>query len=221
MKTAVLVDGDFYLRRHAIFFGHGNHDDPSKIASDLMAHCMRHINRDKDQLYRIFFYDCPPLSKKVHHPLTGKAIDLSKSDLYQFRSQLHKELVKKPSMALRLGYLDEKNAQWKIRDNKLNKKVISGEIDPATLQENDFIYYAKQKGVDMKIGLDIATLTHKKLADRIVLIAGDSDFVPASKLARREGIHFVLDAMNHPIREDLQEHIDWLHTTLPKRAKTP
>ncbi len=36
---------------------------------------------------------------------------------------------------------------------------------------------------------------------------------------RREGINFVLDAMNHPIREDLQEHIDWLHTTLPKRQK--
>ncbi len=71
----------------------------------------------------------------------------------------------------------------------------------------------------MKIGLDIATLTHKKLVDRIVLIAGDSDFVPASKMARREGINFVLDAMNHPIREDLQEHIDWLHTTLPKRRR--
>ena len=184
-----------------------------------MTHCMHHIDRDKDQLYRIFFYDCPPSSKKVHQPLTNKAIDLSKSNLYQFRTQLHKELVKKPSVALRLGYLDEKNAQWKIRDSKLNKKVISGKLDPTTLQEADFIYHAKQKGVDMKIGLDIATLTHKKLVDRIVLIAGDSDFVPASKMARREGINFVLDAMNHPIREDLQEHIDWLHTTLPKRQK--
>lgn len=42
------------------------------------------------------------------------------------------------------------------------------------------IYYAKQKGIDMKIGIDIATLTLKKL----VLI----DFVPATKLARIEGI---------------------------------
>ena len=132
---------------------------------------------------------------------------------------MHRELIKKPSVALRLGYLDERNAQWKIRDEKLYKKVISGEVDPKTLTESDFIYYAKQKGVDMKIGLDIATLTHKKLVDRIVLIAGDSDFVPASKLARREGINFVLDAMNHPIREDLQEHIDWLHTTLPRNKK--
>jgi len=27
---------------------------------------------------------------------------------------------------------------------------------------------------------------------KIILIAGDSDFVPASKLARREGIEFIL-----------------------------
>lgn len=36
----------------------------------------------------------------------------------------------------------------------------------------------------MKIGIDIATLTLKKLVQKIVLI----DFVPATKLARIEGI---------------------------------
>ena len=40
----------------------------------------------------------------------------------------------------------------------------------------------------MKIGLDIAALAHKGLVTRIVLIAGDSDFAPAAKHARREDI---------------------------------
>ena len=53
----------------------------------------------------------------------------------------------------------------------------------------------KQKGVDMRIGLDIASLANKKLVDQIVLIAGDSDFVPAAKHARREGIDFILDTI--------------------------
>jgi uncharacterized LabA/DUF88 family protein len=39
----------------------------------------------------------------------------------------------------------------------------------------------------MRIGLDIASLSYKKQVDQIILIAGDSDFVPAAKLARREG----------------------------------
>ncbi len=47
----------------------------------------------------------------------------------------------------------------------------------------------------MRIGLDIASLAYKKQIDQIILIAGDSDFVPAAKLARREGIDFILDPM--------------------------
>ncbi|GAA8247856.1 hypothetical protein HpBT153_07790 [Helicobacter pylori] len=59
----------------------------------------------------------------------------------------------------------------------------------------------------IKIGLDIATLALKKLVQKIVLISGDSDFVPAAKLARVEGIIFTLDPMGNPIREDLEESI--------------
>ena len=69
-----------------------------------------------------------------------------------------------------------------------------------------------QKGVDMRIGLDIASLAQKRLVDQIVLIAGDSDFVPAAKHARREGIDFILDPMWQPIKPSLKEHIDGLHT---------
>ena len=44
----------------------------------------------------------------------------------------------------------------------------------------------------------------------IVIIAGDSDFVPAAKLARREGIDFILDPMGANIDPTLFEHIDGL-----------
>jgi uncharacterized LabA/DUF88 family protein len=184
------------------------------MAKTLIDHCMRHIKKRNERLYRIFVYDCPPLSKKVHHPITNRPIDFSKTDVYMFRTSLHDELRKKPNTALRLGYLDESNAQWVVKDTKKHKRLLSGAITCNDLCDDDLKYVAKQKGVDMKIGLDIATLTHKKLVDRIVLISGDSDFVPAAKLARREGINFVLDAMWHPIKPDLQEHIDRLHTTL-------
>ncbi|GHQ21477.1 hypothetical protein VN0324_06060 [Helicobacter pylori] len=111
-------------------------------------------------------------------------------------------------MALRLGYLDEKNAKWVIRDQEKEKKLFNRKISIEEFQNDDFIYHAKQKGVDIKIGLDIATLALKKLVQKIVLISGDSDFVPAAKLARVESIIFTLDPMGNPIREDLEEHID-------------
>ena len=64
----------------------------------------------------------------------------------------------------------------------------------------------------MRIGIDITSLALKKQVDQIILIAGDSDFVPAAKLARREGIDFVLDPLWHPVADDLFEHIDGLQS---------
>ena len=42
------------------------------------------------------------------------------------------------------------------------------------------------------------------------LIAGDSDFVPAAKFARKEGVDFILDPMMNHIDPSLHEHIDGL-----------
>ena len=64
----------------------------------------------------------------------------------------------------------------------------------------------------MKIGLDILTLALKQQVEQIVLIAGDSDFVPAAKMARREGIDFVLDPLGNKIKDNLSLHIDGLRT---------
>ncbi len=106
--------------------------------------------------------------------------------------------------------------RWVIHNKEKEKKLFKGEICITDFTNDDFIYHAKQKGVDIKIGLDIATLALKKLVQKIVLISGDSDFVPAAKLARVEGIIFTLDPMGNPIREDLEEHIDYLTTRLQR-----
>ncbi len=174
------------------------------------------FGREQERLYRIFFYDCPPITKKAQHPLTKKPIDFSQTKIAVFRNSLHKQLKQKRNLALRLGSLDEKNARWKIKSPEMEKKFIAGELT-VNLTESDVVYYAKQKTVDMKIGLDIASLSYKNIVDKIVLISGDSDFVSAAKLARREGIEFILDSMYTSIKPDLQEHIDGLNTTLPVR----
>ena len=64
----------------------------------------------------------------------------------------------------------------------------------------------------MRIGVDIASMAFKKQVNQIILVAGDSDFVPAAKQARREGIDFILDPMGNPIPDDLFEHIDGIRT---------
>ena len=102
-------------------------------------------------------------------------------------------------------------ARYEIKPDVINK-LMRQELSIDDLQETDFIYRAEQKGVDMKIGLDIASLAYKKQVDQIVLISGDSDFVSAAKLARREGIDFILDPLFANIKPNLFEHIDGLRT---------
>ncbi len=76
------------------------------------------------------------------------------------------------------------------------------------LGPDDLRLALRQKGVDMRIGIDITTLTLKKQVDTIILVTGDSDFVPAAKVARREGVEFLLDPLWQQVNDDLHEHVD-------------
>jgi uncharacterized LabA/DUF88 family protein len=60
----------------------------------------------------------------------------------------------------------------------------------------------------MRIGLDIASLALKRLVSTIVVVSGDSDLVPAMKLARREGLRVYLDPLGFHVRPELKIHAD-------------
>lgn len=182
------------------------------VAKELYKIALRHSK--KSSLYRIFYYDCIPLDKKVHNPVDKRIVDFKKTDIYNFRMAFIEELKKKRKVALRLGKIKD-SGNWLIRPN-ITKMLISGDMSNRDLRPDDVYYELKQKEIDMKIGVDIASLAYKKLVNRIILISGDADFVPASKLARREGIDFILDPMWNNIDKSLFEHIDGLNTTCPK-----
>ena len=75
-----------------------------------------------EELYRIFVYDCKPIGKKAHNPVTGKAIDFSKTSVFKFRNDLHRELVSRRKVALRLGELSD-NSHWIIRPDPLHEHI--------------------------------------------------------------------------------------------------
>ena len=211
MKTAILIDGGFYRRRAQNMLGE---KPAAERAAELQEYCRRHLSHRgafSSDLYRIFYYDCLPMEKKLYHPLLQIQIDYAKSDLYTWMHTFIDELKKKRKFAIRLGKLAEEQAHFSLRPHVL-KKLCNGSMDFGRLSAKDFMLEVDQKGVDMKIGLDIASLAYKKQVDQIVLISGDSDFVSAAKLARREGIDFILDPLFNPIKPDLFEHIDGLRT---------
>lgn len=207
-----MVDGSFFIYRARRIWGKKT---PYELAHILMKYCKAHVDFDGRELYRIFYYDCPPADLITQHPLTGQQIIFSKSDQSKWRAEFYSELKKMRKVALRMGVIDTSNPTWSLSGKRLNQ-LCKGKIQISDLTEDDLKLDIRQKGVDMKIGLDIASVSFKNQVDQIVLIAGDSDFVPAAKLARREGVDFVLDPMWIRIKDNLFEHIDGLRSMVKK-----
>ncbi len=222
MRTAVLIDGGFFLKRFPYVYPSKNADDPAQVARTTLSLAVEHVmkvGRDKSLLYRVFFYDCPPFDKKMSLPVSGDTIDFAKTAQALFRLELHSELRKQRKMALRLGRLSQ-HTPWQLKQSALDA-LRHGQRTWSELTDDDFQLDVRQKAVDMKIGLDIASLAHKRLVDQVVLVAGDADFVPAAKLARREGIDFILDPLWQGVSPELYEHIDGLQSVCPRPLRTP
>jgi len=218
MKTAVLIDGDFYLRRHKKL--RAKHHTPELAAKDVLTLALAHMDdkacERESELYRILVYDAPPLGKRAHLPVSRKAVNFKDTEIYKFRSEFHRHLKRTRKVALRLGRLRD-GARWIMRPDT-TKALLSGKKSLEKLSDDDFSYDIQQKGVDIRMGLDVASLAYKRLVTRIVLVTGDSDFVPAAKLARREGIEIVLDPMWAKVHEYLYEHIDGLRSVIDEKT---
>lgn len=215
ITTAVLVDGGFYRKRAATLFGHKTAEDR---ADELVKYCHRHIRESRAGLYRIFYYDCPPSQRVVYHPLLQQQVNLGKSELFTWTNDFFAALAKKRKVAIRRGEPLETQGGYTLKEAPL-KKLCRGTIDVSQLTENDFTLDISQKGVDMRIGLDIASLAEQRHVNQIIMISGDSDFVPAAKHARRSGIDFILDPMWAPITDSLSEHIDGIRECVSKSPK--
>lgn len=213
-RTAILVDGGFYRTVAYRLYGAKN---PADRAKELEEYCRRHIHSKNDnrELYRIFYYDCLPSTKVVYNPLTKKQVDLKTSEMFVWMNDFIDYLKSKRKFAIRLGKLSDERLEYNLR-YPVFKKLCNEKLSFSDLTADDLELSIEQKGVDMKIGIDIASLAYKKQVDQIIFISGDSDFVPAAKLARREGIDFILDNMRQHIKPDLNEHIDGIQTFAPK-----
>lgn len=210
VRTAILVDGGFYRKRAKILFGPKT---PAQRANELNKYCHKHLYDKYENrfLYRIFYYDCPPSDKNVYNPITKVSDNLKHSDEYEWVNDFLNELKHHRKFALRLGRLSESQLNYHLTPDA-TKKLLKGDISVDDLSQSDLRLNIEQKGVDMRIGIDISSLSFKKQVDQIILISGDSDFVPAAKQARREGIDFILDPMGAHIKDDLFEHIDGIRT---------
>lgn len=194
---AILIDGGFLKRKL------GSAQEPA-TADRIKAFTDRlqtHPALAGQMLHRIYYYDALPFTEKRSVPLSEDQVNFGTTDVARRNSKLIQAVTRFPYFATRLGETVFRG--WQVNGNRLREKVASLQIS-----KDDLKPVIGQKGVDMRIGLDVASLTLKKIAQVIVLVTGDSDFVPVMKFARREGAQLFLVTLGHGIRDSLEEHAD-------------
>lgn len=193
MKTALLIDGG-YLRASAKAAGHAYNNTFIHAFSALCADA-------GEYLLRIFYYDSPQFRGTVQLPVSGADHQFQASD------QWLDDLAKLERFAVRRGTIGFRG--WR-------PKTIP--IAGGALTDQDFAPIFEQKGVDMRIGLDIANFAQQRTVDRVILISGDTDMIPAMKVARKSGLEVAMVQLPQPTFSlhktllahcDLVRHVGW------------
>lgn len=206
LRYAVLVDAGFV--KHAL---RAKRSDPPISVTDVES-LIRKVGElpclAGMRLHRVYWYDAKPLTGKVVRP-DGQELDFSTTEMFKVSQAQHASIARLPYVAMRFGELSCQG--WRLPDRLVKKAKEKGEFTPDDLKPN-----VQQKGVDMRIGLDIAALALKRQAQVAVLITGDSDLAPAMKFARREGMQIVLMRLGRTVKDSMHEHAD---IVVPQRAQ--
>jgi len=156
---------------------------------------------------RIYYYDAPPSTDSVRMPVSGNELQLAITERARHAQSLYDQLELKDGFALRMGETRLSPFQWKIKPNKALQLIKQ----PRPLTDSDFLLDIGQKGVDIRIGLDMARLALRDMVRAVAVVTGDSDFVPAFKFVRREGVKVMLCTLGHKgARRELKAHADFV-----------
>lgn len=200
-RIALLLDGGFVKKRLAErLHGFPTTQDVALWVSALLLH----PDLDQARLFRIYGYDADPFGQKRKNPIDERQFNFGTTLEANRNRELMRQLEVLPDVAVRKGELH-------FRGGRVHAGAMkeSAKDPPRTLRAMDLEPVFIQKGVEMRIGLDIASLALKRLVGAILLVTADADMIPAMKLARREGLRVFLHTMDTPNRRDkLLAHAD-------------
>lgn len=203
-RYAILLDGGFVTRKLKEKLG------KPAAADDVVALCdeirgSEHLKHY--ELMRIYYYDAPPSAETIKTPVSGSDFALAGTERFRHAQSLYDQLELQDGFALRMGETRLSPQRWKMKPRSANQ-LIKAE---RAVTDKDFDLDIGQKGVDIRIGLDMARLALRDTVRAVAVVTGDSDFVPAFKFVRREGVKVMLCTMGHKgARRELKAHADFV-----------
>jgi uncharacterized LabA/DUF88 family protein len=193
METAIMIDGAFIRKKFRV----AEKREISAVDIQKIVQKALVLVSISGQNYRAYFYDCKPCNTKTSLPISHSPFDFEKSPQYRSGQKLLNDIKMLPFFAVREGVLSFNG--WTLKQKFYGQNP---------LDDHCFSPNLKQKGVDIKIGLDVAWVSFNHIAKNIVLITADSDFVPIIKTARRNGVFVYLFTLKHIVKKELLENVD-------------
>lgn len=151
---AVLLDGGFVVKK----FQQSQKRFPT--ADDVEQLCNTIGAREefaRYELLRNYFYHASPATGILVNPLDNSRTDLSATKVHSQHESLIDRLEMKPNFAVRLG--ETVTHEWRLGASAM--RSLTQATRP--VQPNDLVPNISQKGVDLRIGLDIARLALRSL----------------------------------------------------------
>ena len=190
-NVVVLIDGG-HLR--AVAKAANKHYDAKLV--QRVAHAV--VKSPDEQLFRALYYDCDPFVGTVQQPISGN------THHFNHTNSLLSDIEQSELFAVRRGVL--KFRGWERKQQSLNKPAQA-------VTDADFNPRWEQKGVDLRLGLDMVGLTETRVAPVVVVLTGDTDLVPAMKLCRGRGLQVAgVDLPGRPIGRELRAHLDFFRS---------
>lgn len=200
MQSAYLIDGGFF---HRVLTKQMSWPCVAADVTDFVSR-FNQLENQNAELLRIYFYDSPPFNGTEKQPVSGVSLDFSKSNTYRQRARFLADLKHSDFVSVREGALVFHG--WRLKKAGIRKL----QNQSGSLADEDYAPDLQQKGVDIKIGLDIAWLALERIVHRIILVTGDSDLIPAMKFARRHGIQVFLATLGHGVARSTKDDADRL-----------
>lgn len=187
-RHAVLMDGGFVIKKlQAQARSFPNADLVEQLAHRI---CQASVT-ETSELQRAYFYHARPASAEVTNPLSGESAILAETPVFRSHESLLDSLELKANFAVRLG-------ETTVNDWRIGSKAMESMLaKPRQVQARDLVPNINQKGVDLRLGLDLARLALRGLVDTVIVVTGDSDLIPAFKFVRREGLRVILATLGH------------------------
>ncbi len=149
------------------------------------------VEPNTEDLIRVLYYDCAPYRGTARLPISGLQTEFKGDGGWL------DDLARRDLFAVRKGVL--KFRGWTRKDGASSQPLSDADFKP------NFV----QKGVDLRIGLDLSNLANHRSVDRVLMIAADTDLIPAMKYGRVCGLQIV--SVVHPgvrLSGEFLAHVD-------------